>query len=378
MDDFSDKWREEDGLLLLNGVRGLGPITLRRLLERFRGDPLSLLKASKRDLLQVRGVGKGVVDSIENAVNSDWLKKEKGKIKKHGVDFITNADFPPLLRELYDCPVGLYVLGALPPGPYVSIVGTRIPSNYGKRMGREIAFDLAQRGFCIVSGMARGIDAEAHLGALDAKGKTIAFLGSGLDVIYPPEHIDLYRKISESGAVLSEFPFGRKADRRTFPMRNRLVSGISNGVVVVESAASGGSLITARLAADQGRMVFALPGRVDQQSASGCNQLIRDGATLIRNANDVIEEIDPTLTEIENSGGTSRMQEILPSQKETVESISGIESKLLKAFREGDHFSLEELCEISRMEVSELSSNLTMLELGGLVSRRADGRFEAI
>ena len=127
MDDFSDKWREEDGLLLLNGVRGLGPITLRRLLERFRGDPLSLLKASKRDLLQVRGVGKGVVDSIENAVNSDWLKKEKGKIKKHGVDFITKADFPPLLRELYDCPMGLYVLGALPAGPYVSIVGTRKP-----------------------------------------------------------------------------------------------------------------------------------------------------------------------------------------------------------------------------------------------------------
>jgi DNA processing protein len=226
--------------------------------------------------------------------------------------------------------------------------------------------------------MARGIDAVAHQGALEAKGKTVAFLGSGLDVIYPPEHTDLYRKISETGAVLSEFPLGRKADRRTFPMRNRLVSGISSGVIVVESASSGGSLITAKLAADQGRMVLAVPGRVDQVSASGCNQLIRDGATLVRNADDVMEEIEPSLSAIERQVKPLGEQLEHSPEHGSDASISEEESKLIKAFEEGDYLSMEELGEITSLEASKLSSNLTMLELNGLICKRSDGRFEAL
>ena len=153
-------------------------------------------------------------------------------------------------------PIGLYCIGDIPRMPCISIVGTRVPSLYGKKIARKIAHDLSGAGICIVSGMARGIDTEAHLGALDAGGKTIAFLGSGLDVIYPPENIGLYKRIAEQGAVLSEFCLGHKADRRTFPMRNRLVAGVSLGVVVVESAQAGGSMITARFAAEQGRTVL--------------------------------------------------------------------------------------------------------------------------
>ena len=378
VDNFLEKLSEDDAFLLLNGVKGLGPISIRRLLERFQDDPVAVLRASKNELMQVRGVGEGSADSIRNEENPDWLEKEKGRIKKRGIDFITQTQLPPLLREIYDCPIGLYVLGALPPGPYVSIVGTRMPSNYGKRVCQELAFVLAQRGFCIVSGMARGIDAVAHQGALEAKGKTVAFLGSGLDVIYPPEHTDLYRKISETGAVLSEFPLGRKADRRTFPMRNRLVSGISSGVIVVESASSGGSLITAKLAADQGRMVLAVPGRVDQASASGCNQLIRDGATLVRNADDVMEEIEPSLSAIERQVKPLGEQLEHSPEHGSDASISEEESKLIKAFEEGDYLSMEELGEITSLEASKLSSNLTMLELNGLICKRSDGRFEAL
>ena len=194
-------------------------------------------------------------------------------------------------------PLGLYLSGVIPEGPYVSIVGTRQPSLYGQKICRELAKGLAEAGFCIVSGMARGIDSIAHETALSADGKTMAFLGSGIDIVYPPENLNLYQEIAKRGAVLSEFPFGRKADRRTFPMRNRLVSGISSAVIVIESAASGGSLITAQFAAEQGRLVFAVPGRVDQPASAGCNQLIRDGATLVRNVQDILEELEGTILE---------------------------------------------------------------------------------
>ena len=226
------------------------------------------------------------------------MEKEKGRIKKRGIDFITQTQLPPLLREIYDCPIGLYVLGALPPGTLCFHRRYSMPSNYGKRVCQELAFVLAQRGFCIVSGMARGIDALAHQGALEAKGKTVAFLGSGLDVIYPPEHTDLYRKISETGAVLSEFPLGRKADRRTFPAQPfgfwNLKWGYRSRVRFFRRKSD-----NRKVGGGSGRMVFALPGRVDQVSASGCNQLIRDGATLIRNADDVMEEIEPSLSAME-------------------------------------------------------------------------------
>jgi DNA processing protein len=238
------------------------------------------------------------------------------------------------------------------------------------RFARELAQQLAEIGFCIVSGMARGIDTAAHEGALDVQGKTLAFLGSGIDIVYPPENLGLYRKIIEKGGVASEFPFGRKADRRTFPMRNRLVAGVSIGVIVIESASSGGSLITAQFAADQGRTVFALPGRVDQPTSAGCHKLIREGATLLRSARDVVEELGPVLP---------LPQLASPSASAPVQSSASMseeEEKIIQTLSDGAILGLDDLCELTRIPAPEVMASLTMLELNHSISKRPDGRYE--
>ena len=220
--------------------------------------------------------------------------------------------------------------------------------------------------------MARGIDTAAHEGALDVQGKTLAFLGSGIDIVYPPENLGLYRKIIEKGGVASEFPFGRKADRRTFPMRNRLVAGVSDGIIVIESASSGGSLITAQFAADQGRTVFALPGRVDQPTSAGCHKLIREGATLLRSARDVVEELGPVLPIPQSSGPSAG--EGRPDQSSA--SMSEEEEKILKTLSDGAILGLDDFCELTRIPAPEIMASLTMLELNRSVSKRPDGRYE--
>ena len=219
--------------------------------------------------------------------------------------------------------------------------------------------------------MARGVDSEAHKGALEAGGKTIAFLGSGLDVIYPPENLDLYRKIHSSGAVLSEFPLGRRADRRTFPMRNRLVAGVSMGVLVIESAKSGGSMITAKFAAEQGRIVFALPGRVDQPESQGCLDLIRDGAILVRNSVDILEEIAPMLSLSRNSEAV-KIQE----PNNIFNNLDDQEKKILELLKGGERRSLDDIQTSLRVSSSQIAPAITMLEIKGLLSKRTDGKFE--
>ena len=227
--------------------------------------------------------------------------------------------------------------------------------------------------------MARGIDSIAHETVLSAKGKTMAFLGSGIDIVYPPENLNLYQEISKKGAVISEFPLGRKADRRTFPMRNRLVSGISSAVIVIESAASGGSLITAQFAAEQGRLVFAVPGRVDQPASAGCNDLIRDGAILVRNVNDILDELEGTIlegmtfskrqeTQISNSGNSQSSLPLL--------NLTHDEQTVYSVLKDGDILSLEEMMEKLSLSFSVLSSTLSMMEINGILGKRADGKFE--
>ena len=176
--------------------------------------------------------------------------------------------------------------------PCIAVVGSRRTTLYGQSVAKKLGSDLARLGFCVVSGLARGIDTAAHEGALSVGGKTAAVLGCGIDIVYPPENLDLYRRIVETGAVLSEFPFGRKADKQTFPMRNRVVAGISEAVVVVESDVQGGAMITARFAGEQGRLIYAVPGRIDQPTSHGCHQLIRDGATLFTGIDDILNELN--------------------------------------------------------------------------------------
>ena len=292
---------------------------------------------------------------------------------------MTENSFPELLKQIYDPPLGLYLRGSIPEGPYVSIVGTRQPSLYGQRMCQDLSKGLAQAGFCIVSGMARGIDSIAHQTALSVDGKTMAFLGSGIDIVYPPENLNLYQEIARRGAVLSEFPFGRKADRRTFPMRNRLVSGISSAVIVIESAASGGSLITAQFAAEQGRLVFAVPGRVDQPASAGCNHLIRDGATLVRNVQDILEELEGTI--LEGISFSKKQQQQMPNSGNSQSSLplhnlTQEEQSVYSILKDGDILSLEEMMEKLDLSFSQLSSTLSMMEINGILGKRADGKFE--
>ena len=363
-------------MLLLNSLPKLGPISTNRLLDFFEGDPLKIFHASERELLSISGVGPAMVNSILDQDHGTWVKNELEIIQKHSTSFITEEEIPSSLREIYDTPIGLYVKGNIPPGPYFSIVGTRLPSLYAQKVCSKISTDLALAGFCVVSGMARGIDSIAHQSALEVNGKTIAFLGSGMDIIYPPENLGLYQRIAAEGAVISEFPFRRKADRRTFPMRNRLVSGISSGVLVVESGSSGGSLITARFAAEQGRSVFAIPGRIDQPSSQGCHQLIREGAILTTNANEIIEDLRPSLTKTILPLSENRQAERPKDKTNSDQIISKNEKIILNLLEVDGAMAVEQMCSICELTIQEISVSLSLLELSNRVGKRYDGKYE--
>ena len=251
--------------------------------------------------VRVKGVvveasGDGHIGALAGAIASFSgrapVLEEIDKLDRLGITLIPleEASYPELLRHISDPPPFLYVRGSLSSGEVrsVALVGSRRASAYGRRISRKIARDLARMGGCVVSGMARGIDTEAHKGALDGGGKTVAVLGCGVDVLYPPENGDLYRAILETGAIVSEFPPGTQPKPAHFPVRNRVISGLSRAVVVLEGTDRSGSLITAGFALDQGREVFALPGPVDSTRSAGPHRLIRDGAALIRSAADIM------------------------------------------------------------------------------------------
>ncbi|MFO8027945.1 MAG: DNA-processing protein DprA, partial [Opitutales bacterium] len=283
-----------DALIILNGLPHIGPVMLRHLMDAFSDDPAAVLSGDQRGVLGVKGVGRKAADVLLDWPNHFDLAKEKQKMATSGIRFVDRWDpaYPVSLAELYDPPIGLYWKGEyIVERPCVAIVGTRRATLYGRKVAKRFGSELARMGFCVVSGMARGTDTAAHEGALEAGGPTLAVFGCGMDIIYPPENLELSREITGKGALLSEFPFGRRADRQTFPMRNRVVAGLCEAVIVVESAAAGGSMITARFAGEQGRQVMAVPGRIDQESSAGCHQLIRDGATMITSVEDVLEEL---------------------------------------------------------------------------------------
>lgn len=287
------KLTEAQALLALNALPGLGPIALNRLLDAFGGDARAALAGDRARIEASVGAGPAA------AAVRDWRahvdpEKEEARMGKSGVAFVGRGDpgYPPLLREIQDPPLGLYRKGPYAFGnPCVAVVGSRRATLYGQSVAKRLGADLAARGFCVVSGLARGVDTAAHEGALSVGGRTAAVLGTGIDIIYPPENLDLYRRITEAGAVLTEFPFGRAADRDSFPMRSRILSGICEAVVVVETDRHGGAMTTARFAGEHGRLLFAVPGRIDQSSSSGCNQLIREGATLLSEVGDLLQEV---------------------------------------------------------------------------------------
>ncbi|MGC6456004.1 MAG: DNA-processing protein DprA [Coraliomargaritaceae bacterium] len=361
---------EPEALLILNGLPHVGPVLLRRLLDAFSGDATAILSASRSQWLCIEGIGPAAADVLHNWPDHFDLEREKQLLAERRIRFLSReqSDYPRALLEMYDPPIGLYWNGNYTvERPCVAIVGTRAPTLYGIRTAQTIAAGLTRLGFCVVSGMARGIDTAAHQGALEAGGPTIAVLGCGLDIIYPPENLELYRAIARSGAVVSEFPFGRRADRQTFPMRNRVVAGLCTGVLVIESGASGGSMITARFAGELGRTLMAVPGRVDQPSSAGCHQLIRDGAILVTTLDEILAEL----------GYRNASHEAAKETASPIAELSEAEQTLLHALCDGALLSADALCQTTQLPVPLVNSTLMALELKRLVAKHADGRFEA-
>lgn len=366
---------ERQAFLVLNALPNVGPVTLNRILTEVGGDPRDVFTAGRRRLETVKGVGPVISATIE-----DWrahfdLAREEERMTRGGADFLIprDAEYPRLLREIHDPPIGLYRRGKYTfDRPAVAIVGSRRTTLYGQAVAREFGAELARLGFCVVSGLARGIDTAAHEGALAAGGRTAAVVGAGIDIIYPPENLDLSRRIEAEGAILSEFPFTRRADRQSFAMRNRIVAGMCTATIVVESDVDGGAMITARFAGELGRLIFAVPGRIDQKTSAGCHQLIRDGATLMTSVDDLLSEL--------NYLDGLRPAPIAAKAGVTPDArggpLSTYEARVVEAFRGGAMLTPDAVATATGLGAATLSAVLMMLELKRVVAKRADGAYE--
>lgn len=350
---------------------GIGPRTYLRLLEAFE-DPSAALAAPASRLRDL-GVPEPARDYLarpdQSRIDADlaWLGAEGN----HLVTWRDDA-YPPLLREISNPPPLLFVRGDVQTLklPQLAIVGSRNPSASGRETARELAKFLSRSGISIISGLAQGIDCAAHQGALEAEGPgvTIAVTGTGLDLVYPRGHRELAHRVAESGALVSEFPPGTKARPEHFPRRNRIISGLSLGTLVVEAALRSGSLITARLAAEQGREVFAIPGSIHNPLARGCHSLIRQGAKLVETASDVLEELGVLI----GSSG-ARRDEAAPAPISDVE-LDADYRKLLSEMG-FDPISVDHLVQRTGLTADAVSSMLLLLELEGLVSALDGGRY---
>ncbi len=285
-----------EACLAINLIPKVGPVRLRNLLQVF-GDPPSILRAPVDRLAAVNGISQEIARGIAAWESTVDLATEQTRMADAGVSVLTvqSETYPSLLRTIHDPPIVLYVWGELKPADSqaIGIVGSRQSSFYGLETAKKLSYQLAYAGLTVVSGLARGIDTAAHQGALAAKGRTVAVLGCGLSQIYPPENFALAEMIADGhGAVVSEFPMSVTPDRTTFPMRNRIISGCSVGLLVVEAGLKSGALISANQAAEQGRTVFAVPGPIDRPSSQGTNRLIQQGAKLVMDSADILEEIN--------------------------------------------------------------------------------------
>ena len=296
---------------------------------------------------------------------SEWLAAPN-----HHIIDAESDDIPELLRQIPGPPTLLYVVGnkdALHL-PALAIVGSRNPTRGGVQNAYDFSSHLARSGFCIVSGLAQGIDTAAHKGALDAGAKTVAFLGHGIDRVYPAENRELAHRIAENGALCSEYPLGSPPRREHFPQRNRLISGISLGTLVVEAARRSGSLISARLAAEQGREIFAIPGSIHNPLSRGCHQLIRQGAKLVESADDIFSELGPLVGHLMQNAAS-------PTRETAADSDYDAEYETLLSTLSYDPASADQLAEHSGLTIDQVSSMLLILELEGKIQVQAGGRY---
>jgi DNA processing protein len=349
-------------------VPGVGPRTLAALLEFF-GSPAEVLRASLSRLGEVERVGPKIATAIRDASQSEFAAQVVKKCEEQRVTILMpgDAEFPRLLHELADPPPVLFMRGSLTRTDQlaVAVVGTRHPTLYGRQVAESISRGLAKAGFTIVSGLARGIDAVAHRAAIDAGGRTIALLGSCVTDIYPPEHVSLAEDVIEHGAILSETDPFAKPKAGVFPQRNRLISGLSLGVIVVEAAERSGALITAQHAGEQGRDIFAIPGPVNSRVSRGCNRLIRDGAILVQDAQDVIEHLGPLVeaADVADDRVIHHPAELQLNDQETavLQAIQSVPT------------DLDTIVQQSQLPVSRVLSTISVLEIRGMI-RRSGGR----
>jgi len=338
-----------------NLVKGIGPARVRRLLDYF-GD-LGTAWSAEPDELRACGLDRRSLDNLLAVRARDDLDLTLQRIEQIGLQVLTwdSPDYPRNLLSIAQPPPVLYVKGALTPADEwaVAMVGTRHASAYGREVARDLAARLAASGVTVVSGLARGIDGVAHRSALDAGGRTIAVLGSGLDEIYPPEHQRLAEAIAKSGALVSDYPLGTQPESVNFPPRNRIISGLSKGAVIVEAGEGSGALITADFAAEQGRDVFAVPGSILQRSFRGTNKLIQEGAKLVRDAADILEELNLALV---TEHTQARM--VFPADE--------TEQRLL-ACLSAEPVHVDELGAQMGLPISQITGTLAMMELKGLV-----------
>ena len=348
----------------LSMIKGLGPLRINTLLECF-GDPGSIWKAPKNKLHNIKGVGKAAQNIVKQRQEPD-LEKILKRLEQKRISFITinEEKYPEILKTIHDPPPVIFYKGNFSFNrPAIAIVGSRRCTGYGKKVAKKIAYKLVQRGITVISGMARGIDTSSHLGALKGKGKTVAVLGSGLDHIYPPENKDLFKEIQHDGCVISEFPPGVEPLSKNFPRRNRIISGLSKGTVVVEASNRSGSLITSNLALEQGREVFAVPGNISRPQSQGTNDLIKKGAKIVTEVSDILEELF--------------LYNDYPSSKEkaTYPQLTDEEEKIIKVLQLEETMHINDIIKSVELNAGQVNTILLKLELKGLVSKEEGKKY---
>jgi DNA processing protein len=364
--------------LRLHLADAIGPVLLGRLIKRF-GTVEAILSASVTELMEVEGIGERRARSVFAARDDAAVEREIEKCAAAGARIICweDPDYPPQLRHCDDPPICLYVRGTLTPEDAVAIaiVGSRQCSRYGYEQAQRFGALLAGAGFTVVSGLARGVDSYAHEGALSAGGRTVAVLGSGVDVIYPPEHKVLAEKVMASGAVMSEDPLGSPPTADSFPRRNRIIAGMCLGVLVVEANKRSGALITARLASEYNREVFAVPGRVDTPTAAGPNELIRSGAAkLVANLEDVLDELGDVGKTMAQTPAAGPADGRKPSAG-ALDAALSVPERAVLAVLDHEELYIDEIVDRSRVPHPQTLSCLTMLQLKGAVVALPGNRF---
>ncbi|KKM11820.1 hypothetical protein SY88_06415 [Clostridiales bacterium PH28_bin88] len=349
----------------LHAVPQVGARTFMQLVEYF-GSPEEVWRASEAQLHLVPGLKVQVIQSLVSFRAAKSIERlwDQVILRKISVITLKDPEYPLSLKRIYDPPPVMYVRGSLPlEEPAVAIVGSRRATPYGKQVAERLAGELAASGLCIVSGLARGIDSSAHKGALRVGGRTVAVLGCGMDVIYPPENRDLMEEIGNSGAVVTEFPLGTPPEAGNFPARNRLISGLTWGTIVVEAAAKSGALITVDFALEQGRDVFAVPGPITSPCSEGTNQLLKQGAKLVTSAQDVLEEYRmANLFGASTASASQGTEGLTPEEKRVLELLQSIPLHVDTVVRE------------ARFPAQQVHAALMYLEVKGLV-RQLPGKY---